>query len=107
MYWPHGLRRLDDSGIDVKQWEFSSSLAKNWGGMYYDRHQGAVGRKRFYGCLGSDAGSYDGCSLWRVTLCAHITYGVPTGALLSTVSYNEGQSIPGIAHAVMLERMEV
>lgn len=28
---------------------------------------------------------------------------VPTGALLSTVSYNEGQSVPGIAHAVMLE----
>lgn len=29
---------------------------------------------------------------------------VPTGALLSTVSFNEGQSIPGIAHAVILER---
>ena len=28
---------------------------------------------------------------------------VPTGALLSTVSFNEGNSIPGIAHAVMLE----
>ena len=28
---------------------------------------------------------------------------VPTGALLSTVSYNEGQTIPGIAHAVMIE----
>ena len=28
---------------------------------------------------------------------------VPTGALLSTVSFNEGQSIPGIAHAVMIE----
>lgn len=28
---------------------------------------------------------------------------VPTGALLSTVSYNEGQSVPGIAHAVMIE----
>jgi stage V sporulation protein AD len=28
---------------------------------------------------------------------------VPTGALLSTVSFNEGQSIPGIAHAVVLE----
>lgn len=27
---------------------------------------------------------------------------VPTGALLSTVSFNEGQSIPGIAHAVAL-----
>lgn len=29
---------------------------------------------------------------------------VPTGALLSKVSFNEGQSIPGIAHAVVLER---
>jgi len=28
---------------------------------------------------------------------------VPTGALLSPVSSNEGQSIPGIAHAVVLE----
>jgi stage V sporulation protein AD len=29
---------------------------------------------------------------------------VPTGALLSTVSFNEGQTIPGIAHCVMLEQ---
>lgn len=28
---------------------------------------------------------------------------VPTGALLSTVSFNEGNSVPGIAHAVILE----
>ena len=28
---------------------------------------------------------------------------VPTGALLSTVSYNEGKSVPGIAHAVVIE----
>jgi stage V sporulation protein AD len=28
---------------------------------------------------------------------------VPTGALMSTVSYNEGQPIPGTAHGVMLE----
>ena len=28
---------------------------------------------------------------------------VPTGALLSKVSFNEGKSIPGIAHAVVLE----
>ena len=31
---------------------------------------------------------------------------VPTGALLSTISYNEGKSVPGIAHAVSLERTE-
>ena len=30
---------------------------------------------------------------------------VPTGALLSTVSFNEGNSVPGIAHGVMLECM--
>jgi stage V sporulation protein AD len=28
---------------------------------------------------------------------------VPTGALLSTVSFNEGNSVPGIAHGVVLE----
>lgn len=28
---------------------------------------------------------------------------VPTGALLSKTSFNEGDSIPGIAHAVILE----
>lgn len=28
---------------------------------------------------------------------------IPTGALLSTVSFNEGQSVPGIAHGVVVE----
>ena len=28
---------------------------------------------------------------------------VPTGALMSTVSFNEGASVPGIAHAIMIE----
>lgn len=57
-----------------------------------------------------------GCGCSAVTLCALIlprlldgtwkrVLFLPTGALLSTVSYNEGQSIPGIAHAVILERM--
>jgi len=31
---------------------------------------------------------------------------VPTGALLSPVSANEGSSIPGVAHAIVLERRE-
>lgn len=31
---------------------------------------------------------------------------VPTGALLSTVSYNEGNSVPGIAHALVIEQVE-
>ncbi len=32
---------------------------------------------------------------------------VPTGALMSTVSYNEGESVPGIAHAIVLEHADV
>ena len=55
-----------------------------------------------------------GCACSAVTLAAHIlpkiergewrrVLFVPTGALLSTVSYNEGQSVPGIAHAVVIE----
>ncbi len=56
-----------------------------------------------------------GCGCAAVTLCAYIlkqmekgkwkkVLFVPTGALLSTVSFNEGQSIPSIAQAVMLEK---
>jgi stage V sporulation protein AD len=54
-----------------------------------------------------------GCGCSAVTLCAAIlpkiregiwkrVLFVPTGALLSTVSYNEGQTIPGIAHGVVI-----
>lgn len=55
-----------------------------------------------------------GCGCSASVLCAYIlpqlqngswkrVLFIPTGALLSTVSFNEGQSVPGIAHAVILE----
>jgi stage V sporulation protein AD len=55
-----------------------------------------------------------GCGCAAVTLSAHILpkiqsgewkriLFVPTGALMSTVSFNEGQSVPGIAHGIVLE----
>ncbi len=55
-----------------------------------------------------------GCGCAATTLSAYIlpkiesgewkrVLFVPTGALMSTVSYNEGKSVPGIAHAVVLE----
>ena len=58
-----------------------------------------------------------GCGCSAVTLCAHIlpklmrgewsrVLFVPTGALLSNISFNEGQSIPGIAHAVVIEHID-
>lgn len=56
-----------------------------------------------------------GCGCSAVTLAGKIMHElhegklnrilfVPTGALLSTVSFNEGQSVPGIAHGVVIER---
>lgn len=55
-----------------------------------------------------------GCGCAAVTLAAYIlpklqkgewkrVLFVPTGALMSTVSFNEGESVPGIAHAIVLE----
>lgn len=55
-----------------------------------------------------------GCACSAVTFCAYILEQmekgawkkilfVPTGALLSTVSFNEGKSVPGIAHCVVVE----
>lgn len=58
-----------------------------------------------------------GCGCAAVTLSAYIlpkiasgewrrVLFVPTGALMSTVSYNEGASVPGIAHGIVLEHGE-
>lgn len=55
-----------------------------------------------------------GCGCAAVTLCSYILPKIlegtwervlflPTGSLHSTVSFNEGQTIPAIAHAVILE----
>lgn len=69
-----------------------------------------------------DAASQDthaggsGCGCSATVLSAHIlpkiqsgewkrVLFVPTGALLSKTSFNEGQSVPGIAHAVMIESL--
>lgn len=57
-----------------------------------------------------------GCGCSAITLCSHIlkemqkgklnrVLFVPTGALLSTISFNEGKTVPGIAHAVMIENL--
>ena len=56
-----------------------------------------------------------GCGCSAVTLCSYVMHQmeigewkrvlfVPTGALLSKISFNEGLSIPGIAHGVVLEK---
>ena len=73
------------------------------------------------GCLIFDEETQDthaggsGCGCAAVTFASYILKNiekqkwkrilfVPTGALLSKVSFNEGNSIPGIAHGVVVER---
>ncbi len=62
---------------------------------------------------GTNAGG-SGCGCAAVTLSSYIlpqieagewkrVLFVPTGALMSTVSFNEGESVPGIAHGIVLE----
>lgn len=80
-----------------------SSVHEDCGILIYDKEKQGTG----------SGGSGCGCS--AVTLSAHylpmlergaikrILF-VPTGALLSTVSFNEGQSVPGIAHGAVIEQ---
>lgn len=73
------------------------------------------GIKIYDGSAQNTGAGGSGCGCSAVTLSAwylrqmrenklHRILFVPTGALLSPVSFNEGQSVPGIAHAVVIER---
>lgn len=71
-----------------------------------------------YDINAQDVGSGgSGCGCSAVTLSAHIlkmleegiwkrVLFVPTGALLSKTSFNEGMTVPGIAHGVVLEKVK-
>ena len=87
---------LKEKGYDI------SAVHEDCGVKIFD------GQKQGTGAGGS------GCGCSAVTLSGHylaqlkekkikkILF-VPTGALLSTVSFNEGQTVPGIAHGVVIE----
>lgn len=81
-------------------------------GMDISRQHMDCGIEIFYSSQDAHAGG-SGCGCSAITLSAYIlkqleegkwkrVLFVPTGALLSKTSFNEGQSIPGIAHAVEL-----
>ncbi|MGN0415384.1 MAG: stage V sporulation protein AD [Agathobacter sp.] len=87
---------LAEKGYDI------SDVHEDCGMLIYDRETQGVG----------SGGS--GCGCAATTLSAHflpmLANGelkrilfVPTGALLSTVSFNEGETIPAIAHGVVIE----
>lgn len=89
-------------------------LLKEKGYRISERHMDC-GIEVFAGSEEDTKAGGSGCGCSAITLCTlveeRIRTGkwnrvlfIPTGALQSTVSYNEGKSIPGIAHGIILER---
>ena len=94
------LDLLEEKGFDIKSisWDCGLLIFDN---KTQDTHSGGSG----CGCSASVLASHILPELakgtWKRVLF------VPTGALLSKTSFNEGDSIPGIAHAVVLEHCPV
>lgn len=93
------IELLEKEGIDIQK------IHLDCGKIIYDSEQ-----------QGTHSGG-SGCGCAAVTLSSYIlpkiesgewkkVLFVPTGALLSTISFNEGKSIPSIAHAIVLEYVE-
>ncbi|MBQ8814863.1 MAG: stage V sporulation protein AD [Lachnospiraceae bacterium] len=87
---------LDGKGIDIRRQHMDCGI-EIFSASTQDTHAGGSG----CGCSASVLCAYVLPQMmkgeWKRVLF------VPTGALLSTVSFNEGQSVPGIAHAVVIE----
>ena len=85
-----------DCGIEIFGWETDPEKASSCG---QDTHSGGSG----CGCSAAVLSAYLLEKLergdWKRILF------VPTGALLSKTSFNEGRTIPGIAHVVMIEHI--
>ena len=90
------LDLLKQKGYDLTEKHFDCGIAI-FDDIKQDTHSGGSG----CGCSAVTLAGYllpklESGELKRILF-------LPTGALLSTVSFNEGQSIPGICHGVVLE----
>lgn len=87
---------LSNKGMDISKQHMDCGL-EIFDNATQDTHAGGSG----CGCSASVLAAYVLPKMmkgeWKRVLF------IPTGALLSTVSFNEGQSVPGIAHAVVIE----
>ena len=87
---------LDSQGYDIRDCHMDCGI-EIFDSSSQDTHAGGSG----CGCSAVVLTSYVLPKLktgeWKRVLF------VPTGALLSTVSFNEGQSVPGIAHGLVIE----
>ncbi|MGN0368523.1 MAG: stage V sporulation protein AD [Wujia sp.] len=90
------IKLLRDNDVDIEKQHMDCGI-EIYNNESQDTHSGGSG----CGCAASTLAGY---ILHQMeTGVWHRILFVPTGALLSTVSYNEGQTIPGIAHGVIIE----
>ncbi len=90
------LELLMEQGYDLGDKYFDCGIA-----IFDDRSQDTKAGGSGCGCSAVTLASYLLPKLERKEL-QRILF-LPTGALLSTISFNEGKSVPGIAHGVVLE----
>lgn len=92
------LELLRDQGFDIAEQHMDCGI-EIYDAQKQDTHAGGSG----CGCAATVLSAYvlkqieEG--IWKRVLF------IPTGALLSKTSFNEGQNIPGIAHGVVLEHV--
>ena len=93
------VKLMKDNGYDISSNHMDCGV-EIFDNERQDTHSGGSG----CGCAASTLAGYIlhnlNNNIWKRVLF------VPTGALLSTVSFNEGETIPGIAHAIYLEKKE-
>ncbi len=120
------LQNFEDLDVDETYYDriITGDLGRTGGTIFCQmlREKGYEIQDRYLDCGieifdGSNQDTHSGgsgCGCSAVTLCALIlpklrsgqwkrVLFLPTGALLSNISFNEGQTIPGIAHGVILE----
>ena len=90
------IQLLREKGIDIEKQHTDCGI-EIYDPLLQDTHSGGSG----CGCAATVLSSYLLKKLeekeWKRILF------VPTGALLSKISFNEGNSVPGIAHAMVIE----
>ena len=92
------LELLRDQGFDIAKKHMDCGI-EIYDAATQDTHAGGSG----CGCAATVLSAYvlkqieEG--IWKRVLF------IPTGALLSKTSFNEGQNIPGIAHGVVIEHV--
>lgn len=94
------LKLLNDNGYDILDQHMDCGI-EIYDNSEQDTHSGGSG-------CGCSAVTLAGMVLDKLkTREWNRVLFVPTGALLSTVSFNEGQSVPGIAHGIIIENQGV